>query len=310
MNNNFKHYSVMLNECINALNIKPNGLYVDCTAGGGGHSLEIVKRLSPEGRLIAIDRDPSAISAVAKRLYEFSDKVELVNDNFSNLPNILNGRKPDGVLIDLGVSSYQIDTAERGFSYINDAPLDMRMNPSDSLSAYDIVNNYSEKQLADIIFNYGEEKFSKKIASLIVTKRQIKPICTTVELANAVAEAIPAKFREKGGNPAKRTFQAIRIEVNNELNIIAPTVNTIAKSLNSGGRMAIITFHSLEDRIVKQTMNELAKGCCCPSEFPVCVCEKKPTVNLISKKPVLPSYNELAENKRSHSAKLRVAEKI
>lgn len=310
MDNHFQHYSVMLNECIDALEIKPDGLYVDCTAGGGGHSLEIAKRLSKQGRLIAIDRDPDAISAVKKRLLSYSDRVELVNDNFSNLLNILDGRSPDGVLIDLGVSSYQLDTAERGFSYINDAPLDMRMNPSDPISAYDIVNNYSENQLADIIFNYGEEKFSKKIASLIVKKRQVKPISTTIELADTVFEAIPIKFREKGGNPAKRTFQAIRIEVNNELNIIAPTVNTIAKSLSSGGRMVIITFHSLEDRIVKQTMNELSKGCSCPAEFPVCVCGKKPIINLISKKPVLPSYDELAENKRSHSAKLRVAEKI
>lgn len=310
MEKQFEHFSVMLAECIDWLNIKPDGLYVDCTAGGGGHSFEIAKRLNGNGRLIAIDRDPEAIAAVTKRLAPFSDRVEIINSNYSALGEILGDRRADGVLIDLGVSSYQLDTPERGFSYMNDAPLDMRMNPNDPVSARDIVNNYSEEQLADVIFRFGEEKFSRRIASDIVKRRKIKPIGTTLELAGIIAGAIPPKFREKGSNPAKRTFQAIRIEVNHELDIIEPTVRTISEVLSPGGRMAVITFHSLEDRLVKQTLSELARGCTCPPEFPVCVCGKKPVMKLITRKPLLPSAAELEENKRSHSAKLRIAEKI
>ncbi len=306
----FEHYSVMLNECIDGLNIKPDGLYVDCTAGGGGHSLEIAKRLNSNGKLIAIDRDSDAIEAVTKRLAPYSDRVEIVKSNFSNLKEILGGRKADGVLIDLGISSHQIDTAERGFSYIQDAPLDMRMNRDDPVSAYDIVNGYSEEALADIIFKYGEEKFSRRIASKIVEARKEKPINTTLELVSVITDAIPPKFREKGSSPAKRTFQAIRIDVNGELDIIPPTVRDIAECLKPGGRMAIITFHSLEDRAVKQTVAELSRGCTCPPDFPVCVCGKKPILTQISRKPILPTQNELNENKRSHSAKLRVAEKL
>jgi 16S rRNA (cytosine1402-N4)-methyltransferase len=307
---NFEHYSVMLNECIDGLNIKPDGLYVDCTAGGGGHSYAIASRLNENGRLIAIDRDIDAIEAVTERLAPYSDRVEIVKNNFSNLKEILNGRKPDGVLIDLGISSHQIDVAERGFSYNADAPLDMRMNRDDPISAYDIVNTYSEERLANVIFQYGEEKFSRRIASRIAEARKAKPIETTLELVQIITDSIPPKFREKGSNPAKRTFQAIRIEVNGELEIIPPTVKDIAECLNEGGRMAIITFHSLEDRLVKQTINDLSKGCTCPPNFPVCVCGKKPTVKQISRKPILPSDKELEENKRSHSAKLRVAEKL
>lgn len=310
MKNQFEHYSVMLTECIDGLNIKPDGLYVDCTAGGGGHSFEIAKRLNGNGRLIAIDRDPEAIAAASERLSPFSDRVEMVNSNYSDLHTILGDRKADGVLIDLGVSSYQLDTPERGFSYMHDAPLDMRMNPNDPISAYDIVNNYSEEQLADIIFRFGEEKASRRIAANIVKRRTIKPIATTLELSGIISDSIPPKFREKGSNPAKRTFQAIRIEVNHELDIIEPTVRTISEVLNPGGRMAVITFHSLEDRLVKQTLSELARGCTCPPEFPVCVCGKKPVMKLITRKPILPSSRELEENKRSHSAKLRIAEKI
>lgn len=310
MDNNFEHYSVMLNECIDGLNIKEDGLYVDCTAGGGGHSFAIASRLSQKGRLICIDRDIDAIQAVSKRLAPYLDRVEIVQDNFSNLKIILNGRKPDGVLIDLGISSHQIDVAERGFSYMQDAPLDMRMNRNDSLSAYDVVNTYNEEKLADIIFKYGEEKFSRRIASRIVSKRNEKPINTTLELVSVITDAIPPKFREKGASPAKRTFQAIRIEVNGELEIIPPTVKNIEECLNVGGRMAIITFHSLEDRLVKQTMAELSKGCTCPPDFPVCICGNKPKIKVISRKPILPSQKELSENKRSHSAKLRIAEKI
>ena len=307
---NFEHYSVMLNECIDGLNIKEDGLYVDCTAGGGGHSYAIACKLSSKGKLICIDRDTDAINAVKERLAEFSDRVEIVHDNFSNLKNILNGRKADGVLIDLGISSHQIDTAERGFSYMKDAPLDMRMNREDPLSAYDVVNTYSEEQLSNLIFLYGEEKFARKIANRIAAVRSAKPIESTLELVSVITDAIPPKFREKGSSPAKRTFQAIRIEVNGELEIIKPTVYDIADNLKAEGRMAIITFHSLEDRIVKQSISELSKGCTCPSDFPVCVCGKKPILKMISRKPILPSDRELTENKRSHSAKLRVAEKL
>lgn len=310
MDTPFEHYSVMLRECIDGLNIKPNGLYVDCTAGGGGHSYAIAERLTEGGHLIAIDRDADAIAAVTKRLAPFSDRVEIVQSNFSNLRSILNGRRADGVLIDLGISSHQIDVAERGFSYMQDAPLDMRMNRNDPLSAYEVVNTYEEGRLADILFRYGEEKFSRRIASEIARCRQDKPIETTLELAAICAGAIPAKFREKGSSPAKRTFQAIRIEVNGELEIIEPTVRDITEALAPEGRMAIITFHSLEDRLVKQTMAELSRGCTCPPEFPVCVCGKKPTLSLVTRKPILPSKEELNENKRSHSAKLRVAEKL
>ena len=306
----FEHYSVMLAECIDGLNIKPNGLYVDCTAGGGGHSYAIAERLTDGGKLIAIDRDPAAIQAASERLAPFSDRVEIVRSNFSALKAVLNGRMADGVLIDLGVSSHQIDTAERGFSYIKDAPLDMRMNPDDPLSAADVVNTYGEEALANLIFQYGEEKFARRIAAEIVRARSIAPIRTTLELADRIASAIPPKFREKGGSPAKRTFQAIRIEVNGELEIIPPVVRDIADVLAPQGRMAIITFHSLEDRLVKQTISELTKGCTCPPNFPVCVCGKTPILKTVSRKPILPSAEELNENKRSHSAKLRVAEKL
>jgi 16S rRNA (cytosine1402-N4)-methyltransferase len=299
----------MLNECITALNIKPDGLYVDCTAGGGGHSYAIAERLNENGRLIAIDRDPEAIAAVKARLSPFSSRVEIVESNFSNLETILAGRRPDGVLIDLGVSSHQIDAPERGFSYRFDAPLDMRMNPADPLSAYEVVNTYTEEALSRLIFTYGEEKFARRIAASIVRHREEKPIVSTLALAELITDAIHPQFREKGSS-AKRTFQAIRIEVNGELDIIEPTVRLIAASLAPAGRMAIITFHSLEDRLVKQTMTELSRGCTCPPSFPVCVCGKKPTLRILSKKPTLPSNEELNENKRSHSAKLRIAEKI
>ncbi len=305
----FEHYSVLLKECIDGLAIKPDGLYVDCTAGGGGHSYAIAERLTQGGKLVAIDRDPAAIEAATRRLAPFSDRVEVVRSNFAVLKTVLDGRKADGVLIDLGISSHQIDTAERGFSYIKDAPLDMRMNPDDPFSAADVVNTYSEEALADVIFRYGEEKFSRRIAAAIIKARSEAPIETTLQLADLITGAIPPKFREKGGSPAKRTFQAIRIEVNGELDIIPPVVRDIADVLKPGGRMAIITFHSLEDRLVKQTMAELMKGCTCPPDFPVCVCGKKPILTAVSRKPILPSPEELAENKRSHSAKLRVAER-
>ncbi len=308
----FSHKSVLLDECIEALNIKPDGVYVDGTAGGGGHSFEIAKYLTG-GRLICIDQDADAILAASKRLAVYGDKVTFVQDNFSNLSSVcatLGVRKIDGLLLDLGVSSYQLDTAERGFSYMADAPLDMRMDKRGALDAYHVVNEYSEAELKRIFYEYGEERFSGRIASKIVAVRQQKPINTTGELVQIIQNAIPAGMREGGSHPAKRTFQAIRIEVNKELNVIAPAIESSVGLMDEGGRIAIITFHSLEDRIVKQTFASLAKGCTCPKDFPICVCGKKPKVKLLGSKPILPGAAELAENSRSHSAKLRVAEKI
>ena len=308
----FSHYSVLLGECIDGLDIKPDGIYVDGTAGGGGHSFEIAKRLTT-GRLIAIDQDKDAIAAAGKRLSEFSDRVTLVRNNFSNLAQVcaeLGIEKIDGFLIDAGVSSFQLECAERGFSYSADAPLDMRMDTRNSLTAREVVNEYTEQQLKKILFDYGEERFSPAIASAIVRERAKAPIETTAELSAIIKSAIPPFAREGGHHPAKRSFQAIRIEVNRELDVIEPAIRAAEKLMRVGGRIAVITFHSLEDRIVKQTFADLASGCTCPRSFPVCVCGKKPSVRLVNKKPILPSKAELDENPRSRSAKLRVAEKI
>ena len=308
----FSHYSVLLGECIDGLDIKPDGIYVDGTAGGGGHSFEIAKRLTT-GRLIAIDQDKDAIAAAGKRLSEFSDRVTLMRNNFSNLAQVcaeLGIEKIDGFLIDAGVSSFQLDCAERGFSYSADAPLDMRMDTRNSLTAREVVNEYTEQQLKKILFDYGEERFSPAIASAIVRERAKAPIETTAELSAIIKSAIPPFAREGGHHPAKRSFQAIRIEVNRELDVIEPAIRAAEKLMRVGGRIAVITFHSLEDRIVKQTFADLASGCTCPRSFPVCVCGKKPSVRLVNKKPILPSKAELDENPRSRSAKLRVAEKI
>ena len=308
----FSHYSVLLGECIDGLDIKPDGIYVDGTAGGGGHSFEIAKRLTT-GRLIAIDQDKDAIAAAGKRLSEFSDRVTLVRNNFSNLAQVcaeLGIEKIDGFLIDAGVSSFQLDCAERGFAYSADAPLDMRMDTRNSLTAKRVVNEYSEQELKKILFDYGEERFSPAIASAIVRERAKAPIETTAELSAIIKSAIPPFAREGGHHPAKRSFQAIRIEVNRELDVIEPAIRAAEKLMRVGGRIAVITFHSLEDRIVKQTFADLASGCTCPRSFPVCVCGKKPSVRLVNKKPILPSKAELDENPRSRSAKLRVAEKI
>lgn len=307
----FKHVSVLLDECIEALNIKEDGIYVDCTLGGGGHSYEIVKRLSNNGRLIGIDQDTSALSAAKEKLKEFNN-VTYVHDNFYNIDSILNELnidKVDGILMDLGVSSYQLDEAERGFSYMKDAPLDMRMNRESDLSAYDVVNNYSEEQLFKIIKEYGEDNFAKRIAKFVVDRRGNEGIKTTGELVDIVRAAIPARF-QKDGHPAKRTFQAIRIEVNKELEILNKAVEDSVKRLNHGGRIAIITFHSLEDRKIKVKFKELENPCTCPPDFPICVCEKKSTIKIISRKPIEPSKEETENNSRSRSAKLRVAEKI
>ncbi|MBE6063661.1 MAG: 16S rRNA (cytosine(1402)-N(4))-methyltransferase RsmH [Clostridium butyricum] len=308
----FKHVSVLLNECIDALNIKENGIYVDCTLGGAGHSSHILKHLSKNGMLIGIDQDRDALKAAKERLKDY-DNVNYIHSNFYNIDNILTELdvdKVDGILMDLGVSSYQLDEASRGFSYMQDAHLDMRMNRDNDFSAYEVVNNYSEEELYKIIKDYGEERFAKRIANFIVNKRSIKPIETTFELVDIIKAAIPAKARREGPHPAKRTFQAIRIEVNSELKILNKTIEDGINRLNPGGRMAIITFHSLEDRIVKLKFRELENPCTCPKEFPVCVCGKKPLVKVLSKKGIAPTEKEIEENPRSRSAKVRVVEKI
>lgn len=307
----FKHYSVLLEESVDALDVDPNGIYVDGTMGGGGHSHEILKRGA--GRLIGIDRDKDAIVASKKRLEEFSNRVIQVNRNFSEIKAILKEldiEAIDGAVLDLGVSSYQLDNAERGFSYMHDAPLDMRMNRADKLSAYDVINGYSEKELTDIFYEYGEEKWSKRIARFIIERRKNNNIETTGELADIIKAAIPQKARLEGGHPAKRVFQAVRIEVNGELRILEQALRDFTDVLKPGGVLSVITFHSLEDRIVKKTFAQLAQGCTCPKDFPICVCGNKPKVKLVTRKPILPSESELEENSRSKSAKLRIAKKL
>ena len=309
----FSHTSVLLFECIEALNIRDGYTYIDCTAGGGGHSLEIAKRMGKKSRLFCFDRDKNAIAAATKRLDGFLDRVTFINDNFSSLPEVIKEygiNNLGGVLADLGCSSHQFDTPERGFSYMHDAPLDMRMDTEAPLTAYDIVNGYSFEDLRRIIFEYGEEKFAPKIASAICKKREDKPIETTYELSDIIKYSMPAYARTDGPHPAKRTFQAIRIEVNGELDVIKPLINSAANALIKGGRLAIISFHSLEDRPVKESFKQLSKGCTCPPDFPICVCGIKPTLKEITKKPILPSKEELENNPRSRSAKLRVAEKL
>jgi 16S rRNA (cytosine1402-N4)-methyltransferase len=309
----FSHYSVMLNECIDALDIKPNGIYVDCTAGGGGHSEAILERLDG-GKLISLDQDDEAIETCKKRLARFGERSIIVKSNFSELERVLNELEIvhiDGVLMDLGVSSHQLDTPSRGFSYNSDAELDMRMNPRSPFSAYDVVNTYSEQELKKIIFDYGEERFAPQIARKIVLAREENPIKTTLELASIIKNAIPVGAAKKESqHPAKRTFQAIRIEVNHELDVITPAIETAVSRMNIGGRIAIMTFHSLEDRIVKTKYNDYAKACTCPANFPVCVCGNKAKLKVITKKPIIANNEELNENARSRSAKLRVAEKI
>ncbi|MBN1039125.1 16S rRNA (cytosine(1402)-N(4))-methyltransferase RsmH [Clostridium sp. ZS1] len=308
----FKHISVLLNECLDALDIKDNGIYVDCTLGGAGHSSHILERLSNEGLLIGIDQDRDALKAAKERLKRF-ENVKYVHSNFYDIDNILENLdipKVDGILMDLGVSSYQLDEGARGFSYMKDAPLDMRMNRDNDFSAYQIVNEYSEDELYKIIRNYGEERFAKRISNCIVNRRSDKPIETTMELVDIIKAAIPAKARREGPHPAKRTFQAIRIEVNSELKILNQTIEDGVNRLKPGGRMAIITFHSLEDRIVKLKFRELNDPCTCPREFPMCICGKKPSVRLVSRKGIEPSKEEVEENPRSRSAKLRIIEKL
>lgn len=308
----FNHTPVLLSECIEGLNVRPDGIYVDCTLGGGGHSGEILKRLGT-GRLIAIDKDADAIEFASERLKAYKNKVTFVHDDFKNIKNILDGLNIsgiDGVLADLGVSSYQIDNAERGFSYMQDAPLDMRMDRSNDFSAYDVVNSYDEKKLADVIFAYGDERFAKNIAKNIVKEREKSPVSTTGQLAKIIEYSVPASNRWKFGNPAKRTFQAIRIEVNGELKNLDTAIRTSVDYLNPKGRMCVITFHSEEDRIVKQTMKDLATGCICDKSLPVCVCGRREVVKFVRNKAILPSEEEQTNNPRSKSAKLRIIEKL
>lgn len=309
----FAHIPVMLNECLEGLNIKADGTYVDGTVGGAGHSIEIVKRLSENGRLICVDKDEDALKAAGERLAPYKDRVTFIHDDYKNLVNELDSigvGKVDGILLDLGVSSYQLDNAERGFSYMKDAPLDMRMDRSQRISAHEVVNGYTESELARILFDYGEEKLARQIARNIVRARSEKPIETTLELAKIVEDTYPAKTRWKFGHPAKRTFQAIRIEVNDELSSLGEAVTAMARRLEKGGRMVVITFHSLEDRIVKSAFKELSLACTCPPDFPVCVCGKVQEVELVNKKPITASEEELENNSRSQSAKLRVIEKL
>lgn len=307
-----KHIPVLLNECIEGLNIKPDGIYVDGTLGRGGHSSEIAKRLTT-GRLISIDRDETAIIEAGESLKEFGDKVTLVRGNFADVASILDGLGIDGVdgmLFDLGVSSPQLDEAQRGFSYMNDAPLDMRMDQSASLSAYDIVNFWSEDEIKRILWNYGEERYAPRIAQKIIKKREEKPIETTLELSDIIRSAMPAAALREKQHPAKRSFQGIRIAVNDELHAVEQMMADAPKKLNVGGRLCVISFHSLEDRIVKNGIAACEKGCTCPKEFPICVCGFKQTLKSVSRKPIVSGSEELEYNPRARSAKLRVAERI
>lgn len=306
----FHHVSVLLRECIEQLNIDTDGCYVDGTMGGGGHSLEIVKRLKG-GRLIGVDQDPNAQKAAGERLRNYQDRVTFVRDNFGNIARILDGlgiEKIDGMLLDIGVSSHQLDEGERGFSYQQDAPLDMRMNPDKPFSAYDVINGYNEEELNRVIFTYGEERWAKRIAQFIVKERQDRPIESTGRLVEVIKKAVPKGARKDGPHPAKRTFQAIRIEVNGELDVLQQAIDAAAGRLAPGGRLCIITFHSLEDRIVKEAFRRLENPCVCPPEFPMCVCGKKPFGRVLTRKPILPGKEELEQNPRARSAKLRVFE--
>lgn len=309
----FEHKSVLLEETVDSLNIKLDGIYVDGTLGGGGHAFEVCSRLGEKGRLIGIDQDADAIRAASERLSVFGDRVTVVRNNYVNIAEVLASlgiEKVDGIYLDLGVSSYQLDTAERGFTYREeDAPLDMRMDQRGSETAADIVNTYSESDLYRIIRDYGEDRFAKNIAKHIVKRRQEKPFETAGELAETIRAAIPARVRATGGHPAKRTFQAIRIELNHELDVLENSIDRMIDFLNPGGRLSIITFHSLEDRIVKNKFRENENPCICPPEFPVCMCGRKSRGRVVTRKPVLPSEEELSVNKRSKSAKLRVFEK-
>ncbi len=311
----FKHKSVLLEETIESLAVKPDGIYVDGTLGGAGHGYEVCKRLNEKGRFIGIDQDTDAIAAASERLSVYKDKVQIdiVKSNYHEIADVLAGLgvdKVDGILLDIGVSSYQLDNAERGFTYKVDAPLDMRMDKSNPVTAKDIVNGYSEMELFRVIRDYGEDKFAKNIAKHIVMARNKKEIETTGELIEAIKAAVPAKIQATGGHPAKKTFQAIRIELNKELEVLEDSIDTMIDLLNDGGRLSIITFHSLEDRIVKNKFRENENPCTCPKNFPVCVCGRKSKGKVVTRKPIVPSDEEITENKRSKSSKLRTFERI
>ena len=308
----FEHRSVLLNETVDSLNIKPDGIYVDGTLGGGGHAYEVAKRLGPSGRLIGIDRDADAIAAATERLKDYKDKVTIVRSNYRNIREVLEGlriQKADGIYLDLGVSSYQLATVNRGFTYRENAPLDMRMDQRNEKTAADIVNDYGEMELYRVIRDYGEEKFAKNIAKHIVQARKTGRIETTDQLVEIIKAAIPAKMRAEGGHPAKRTFQALRIELNQELEVLNESIDTMIDLLNPGGRLSIITFHSLEDRIVKTRFRTNENPCICPPDFPVCVCGRKSRGKVITRKPIVPGDEEITENRRSKSSKLRVFER-
>ena len=308
----FHHVSVLLDECLEGLNIKPDGTYVDGTLGGAGHSSEVAKRLTT-GHHIGIDRDPVALKAAGERLAPFGDKVTLVHSNFCEIKQVLEDLEiegVDGILLDLGVSSPQLDDGSRGFSYMADAPLDMRMNSEDTMSAYDVVNTWSQDELKRILYDYGEERYAPRIAAAICSRRAEKPIETTLELVDVIRSAMPAQALREKQHPAKRSFQAIRIAVNDELGSVEKVMRDAIPCLNKGGRLAVITFHSLEDRIVKNAMADAAKGCTCPPNFPVCVCGKKPKVKLITRKPIVSGDEELERTPRARSAKLRICEKL
>ena len=308
----FEHRSVLLNETVDSLNIKPDGIYVDGTLGGGGHAYEVAKRLGPSGRLIGIDQDADAIAAATERLKDYKDKVTIVRSNYRNIREVLEGlriQKADGIYLDLGVSSYQLDTVNRGFTYRENAPLDMRMDQRNEKTAADIVNDYGEMELYRVIRDYGEEKFAKNIAKHIVQARKTGRIETTDQLVEIIKAAIPAKLRAEGGHPAKRTFQALRIELNQELEVLNESIDTMIDLLNPGGRLSIITFHSLEDRIVKTRFRTNENPCICPPDFPVCVCGRKSRGKVITRKPIVPGDEEITENRRSKSSKLRVFER-
>ncbi len=309
----FEHTTVLLNEAVHGLNVKEDGTYVDCTLGGAGHSSLIASKLGNEGRLISFDQDSSAIETARERLNQYRDKVTLVKSNFLYIKDVLSERgisKVDGIVFDLGVSSPQLDEEDRGFSYRFDSLLDMRMDMDSDLTAEILINTWSEEELAKIIFTYGEEKFARRIAKKIVERRTLKPVETTGELVEIIKDAIPAPARRTGPHPAKRTFQAIRIAVNDELNSFEETLHDAIQLLNPGGRISVITFHSLEDRICKRVYSDYAKGCICPPDFPICTCGRTPSLKIITKKPILPSNQELEDNSRARSAKLRIAEKI
>ena len=308
----FKHVSVLSQETVDGLNVKPDGIYVDGTLGGGGHSYEVCTRLGAKGSIIGIDQDEAAIEAASIRLKDFGEKVTIVRSNYCDMKSRLHELgidKVDGIMLDLGVSSYQLDTADRGFSYREDAPLDMRMDQRSEMTARDIVNDYSEMDLYRVIRDYGEDKFAKNIARHIVRERAKRPIETTGELTEVIRHAIPMKFQKKTGHPAKRTFQAIRIELNRELDVLRDSLDDMIDMLNPGGRLCIITFHSLEDRIVKSAFKKNENPCTCPSDFPVCVCGKVSKGRVITRKPILPSEEEMEVNSRSKSAKLRIFER-